>query len=104
MDIYGMRAEIGKALSHPTRLRILELLDEERELCVCHIVDHLSEGQPTISKHLAILRDAELVTKRKDGLQVYYRLRTPCVIKFLTCLDEFLLDRVAKHQDELTKQ
>jgi ArsR family transcriptional regulator len=62
-----------KALADRTRLRILGLL-AAGEVCVCHIHDSLGEPQPKISRHLAYLRRAGLVSGRKDGLWVHYRL------------------------------
>lgn len=65
-----------RAFSDPTRLRILHLI-RDRELCVGDIVKVLRLPQPTVSRHLAYLRRAHLVTGRKDGLWVYYALATP---------------------------
>jgi len=65
-----------KAFADPTRLRILNLL-HERELCVCHLVEVLRESQPKISRHLAILRSAEVVTVRSDGTWRWYALPEP---------------------------
>ena len=62
-----------KAAGEPSRLRILKVL-EEGELCACHLVDLLGFAQPTVSRHLSILRTAGLVTERKDGRWTYYRL------------------------------
>ena len=62
-----------KALSDTTRLRILALL-QAGEICVCDIHGSLDLPQPTVSRHLAYLRKAGLVTGRKDGLWVHYRL------------------------------
>jgi len=66
---------LAKAISDPSRLRILKML-EQGELCVCQITEALSLAQSTVSKHLAQLRQAGLVCDRKQGLWVYYRLRT----------------------------
>ncbi len=63
-----------KALSEPTRLRILALLGAG-EICVCHIHTALEVPQPTASRHLAHLRKVGLVEDRKVGLWNYYRLR-----------------------------
>jgi DNA-binding transcriptional ArsR family regulator len=57
-----------------TRLRILNLLYVEHELCVYDMVGVIGASQPKISRHLAYLRRAGLVSYRKDGLWVYYRL------------------------------
>ncbi len=64
---------IFRALSDRTRLRILNLL-QAGELCVCHLVAVLDAPQPTVSRHLAYLRKAALVTARKEGLWMHYRL------------------------------
>lgn len=62
-----------KALSDQTRLRIVALL-AHGELCVCHLEDALSLPQPTVSRHLAVLRAAQVVASRREGSWVYYRL------------------------------
>ena len=63
-----------KILSDLTRLRVLVLLSGEGELCVCELTHALDEIQPKISRHLALLREAELVLDRRQGQWVYYRL------------------------------
>ena len=65
--------KVMKALSDPNRVKILKLL-QRRELCVCELQAAIGLAQPTVSKHLKILEDAGLVTYRKDGLWVNYRL------------------------------
>ena len=64
-----------KALSDPTRREILRLLGR-REMSVGEIVDHFSMSQPSISRHLAVLRSAGLVTARREGQNVVYGLDT----------------------------
>jgi ArsR family transcriptional regulator len=66
--------QLFKVLSDDTRLAIIMLLKESGELCVCDICGATSESQPKISRHMAILRDAELVLDRREGKWVYYRL------------------------------
>jgi ArsR family transcriptional regulator len=66
-------AELYKAASEPIRLRILALL-AHGELCVCHIHGLLDAPQPTVSRHLAVLRHAGLVAARRDGSWVHYAL------------------------------
>ena len=64
-----------RALADPTRLRCLLLLAaEDSELCVCELTYALEEVQPKISRHLANLREAGLVSDRREGLWIYYRL------------------------------
>jgi ArsR family transcriptional regulator, arsenate/arsenite/antimonite-responsive transcriptional repressor len=64
------------ALSDRTRLRILNLIGDD-EVCVCFFVEVLEEGQPKISRHLAYLRRAGLVSARRDGKWMHYRVITP---------------------------
>lgn len=64
---------VFKACADPTRLRILFLLTE-RELCVCELVAVLDMPQGKVSRHLAIMKQAGLLTDRRDGLWVYYAL------------------------------
>lgn len=63
-----------KALADETRLSTLLLILMEQELCVCELMTALGESQPKISRHLAQLRQAELVLDRRQGQWVFYRL------------------------------
>lgn len=64
-----------KALSDPTRLRMLRLLAANRaELCVCEFVDTLQERQYNVSKHLKVLQQSGLIEGEKEGRWVYYHL------------------------------
>ncbi|MCL4459163.1 MAG: metalloregulator ArsR/SmtB family transcription factor [Chloroflexi bacterium] len=68
-------ARLLKALADETRLRILSLLSKyEGEVCVCEIGENFALGQPTISHHLRILREAGLISGQKRGPWVYYFL------------------------------
>lgn len=70
----GNIAEAFKALGDPVRLRLFSLLSSGQELCVCHLTDALELPQSTISRHLAVLRNAGLVETRRDGKWIHYRL------------------------------
>lgn len=63
-----------KCLADETRLRSLMLIAREGELCVCELTTALGESQPKISRHLAQLRQCELLLDRRQGLWVFYRL------------------------------
>jgi len=73
MDGYEQQAQLFRALSHPIRLRILDVL-ARTEACVCHLTAVLGKRQPYVSQQLATLREAGLVTDRRDGTLIYYRL------------------------------
>ena len=80
------RAAVFKALGHPDRLRIIESL-AAGERCVCDLVESVGSSWSTVSRHLAVLKAAGVVTDEKRGLQVFYRVALPCVPTFRTCLD-----------------
>jgi ArsR family transcriptional regulator len=67
------------ALADPTRLRIVHLLARHEALCVCEIEAAFNLGQPTISHHLRILRDAGLAHVERRGTWAYYSLARPAV-------------------------
>jgi ArsR family transcriptional regulator, arsenate/arsenite/antimonite-responsive transcriptional repressor len=65
-----------RALADPTRLRLLNLIAEQ-EICVCYFVEVLGAPQPKISRHLAYLRRAGIVSARRDGKWIHYKLVMP---------------------------
>lgn len=71
---YRQQAELFQALSHPVRLHILHILAGQ-EACVCHLTTVLGQRQPYVSQQLAALREAGLVSDRRDGTTIYYRIR-----------------------------
>ncbi len=68
------------ALADATRLRILELLKQETELCVSDIAGHFDIKQPSISHHLDVLKRVGLVTSEKRGREVYYRVNPEAIL------------------------
>jgi ArsR family transcriptional regulator len=96
-------ADVFGAFANPTRLRILNLLASQKEVCVCDLCEVLAELQPKVSRHLALLRDAELVRVRSDGKWKFYALAQPatslhrtllrCVTGCLGDFDELAEDR-----------
>ncbi len=83
MNGYDQTAAMLKALAHPVRLQILEVLEQEGEACVCHLESRLDQRQAYISQHLAKLREAELVEDRRDGLNVFYSLSMDAIAPLL---------------------
>ena len=86
------RAEIFKALGHPARLAMVELLGEG-ERCVCDLQQAVGSDLSTVSKHLSVLRAAGLVEADKRGKQVFYTLKLPCTLGFIVCVDRALKER-----------
>jgi DNA-binding transcriptional ArsR family regulator len=81
---YEMQAQVITALAHPMRVAIADLL-KDGEVCVCEIAERIGAERSNTSRHLAIMLKAGVVKTRKDGLQVFYSLRTPCVLNLLSC-------------------
>lgn len=73
-----LQVDVLRALAHGARLQILQLL-RQGERCVCEIGPALDLRQPNVSQHLAILRAANLVTSRREGLRVMYRVTDPAI-------------------------
>ncbi len=82
MEAYKPQADLLKAISHPTRLAVLEIL-RGGEQCVCHMEATLGLRQSSISQQLMILREAGLVEVRRDGSNMFYRVVRPKVFDVL---------------------
>lgn len=87
------KAKVLKALAHPTRLWMVEQL-ANGERCVCEFADEVDADFSTISKHLAVLRQAGIVEDDKRGKQVYYRLKVPCILKFISCVEAVIESQI----------
>jgi len=94
--IFDARARIIKALAHPTRLFIMDELSRG-ERCVCELAKMVDADVSTVSKHLTVLRSAGIVSDDKRGLQVFYKLRCPCVLGFLDCVQGVLKANAREH-------
>lgn len=100
--IYSLRAEIFKALSHPIRLKIVECVSKE-EKSVGEIVKCVNAEASNVSRHLALLKKAGILSDRKEGLNIYYRLETPCVMDFFSCVNKVVKTRLELNRDMLKK-
>jgi DNA-binding transcriptional ArsR family regulator len=96
------RANVFKALAHPSRLLIVEQL-AQTERCVCELTRMVGADMSTVSKHLSVLKNAGIIQDKKRGSQVYYRLKMPCVLRFFDCVGE-VIETNAKEQWNLVEQ
>ena len=80
------RAEVVKAMAHPTRLLFMELL-LDGEKCVCELTEAAGCDITTVSKHLAVMKKGGLLACEKRGLQVFYQIACPCFVEFFRCID-----------------
>lgn len=74
--VTALMERLFQALSDHTRLRLLNLM-ADREVCVCYFIEVLDLPQPTISRHLAYLRRTGLVSARREGKWMHYRITVP---------------------------
>jgi DNA-binding transcriptional ArsR family regulator len=86
---FAERARVLKALAHPTRLYIVDVLSGG-ERCVGELTEMIGADMSTVSKHLSVLRSAGIVCDDKRGAEVYYTLSMPCVMGFFDCVDAVL--------------
>jgi ArsR family transcriptional regulator len=91
--LFAKQAEVLKAAGHPLRLAIIDYL-KDKPRCVCEIAEYIGAERSNVSRHLKVLVSAGLLEYQKDGLQVIYRLRTPCVLEFLGCVTNCLKERI----------
>ena len=96
--LFQNEAEVLNAMSHPARLEILELL-REGESCVCHIQAMLDQRQSYISQQLNTLRQAGLISSRKEGLRVYYKVSDPDLFDLLDQV-KGILQKMGKWQPD----
>lgn len=90
-----------KGLADPVRLRIVKLLVLRRaELCVCHLTGALALPQSTISRHLAVLRSAGLVTARRDGKWMHYRISPDVPRQMIDMIRESFTDDTTLRDDD----
>ncbi len=95
------RSRVMKALAHPTRLFIVDQLSRG-ERCVCELTDGIGADVSTVSKHLSVLKGAGIVLDDKRGVQVFYRLRVPCILNFFGCV-EAVLEEVGRESASAVK-
>ncbi len=82
MQSFQPQARVLKLLAHPTRLHLLNALRNGEE-CVCHLTALLKQRQAYVSQQLMFLRQAGMITDRKEGARVYYRVRDERVFQVL---------------------
>lgn len=96
--LYERRSKVIKALAHPSRLLMVDALSGG-ERCVCDLQALVGADLSTVSKHLSVLKGAGIVLSDKRGLQVFYRLRVPCILSFFSCVDAVFADPDAERVD-----
>ena len=79
--------KVFKALGHQTRLQIVKILNTEGDKCVCELTALTRFDISTISKHLSILKEANLVTSSRKGNMIIYKSLLPCLSYLIECIE-----------------
>lgn len=87
--------EFFKLLADETRLHVVLLIAQESELCVCELTTALNESQPKISRHLAMLRKSQLLSDRRQGQWVFYRINPELPDWVKQCINLTLMQNTA---------
>ena len=95
------QARIFKALGHPSRLLMVDAL-RRGEKCVCELRDLAGGDMSTISKHLAVLREAGVIEAEKRGTNIYYKLAMCCLDTFLGCTGDLVKRRILARMEILS--
>ena len=84
------RARVIKALGHPSRIYMVARLSSG-DASVGELVEAVGADVSTVSKHLTVMRQAGLLSDRKEGSRVLYTLRCPCIMQFIHCIDDVIV-------------
>lgn len=93
-DINQLRADVLKGLAQPTRLKIIELL-RDGEKCVCEIFPAINEEQSNTSRHLNMMLTSGILSRRKDGLKIYYAIKHSQVLEILALVTTLIQQEAA---------
>lgn len=97
------RANVLKALAHPSRLFMVEKI-KEKPHCVCELTELVGADTSTVSKHLSILKAAGIVSDRKEGTTVYYSLACDCIDEILSGVESVVRSHVSRQTQALAGQ
>lgn len=100
--IYKLHAELCKTLANPTRLKILSLL-RDGEKSVSELTAVTGVRQATISQHLAVLRQRGVVSTRKDGANIFYKIANPKMVEACDIIREVLFEQWAEMENWLKR-
>jgi len=95
--LFEKQAEVAKAIAHPLRIAVVNFL-KDGEQCVCDIAEHIGSERSNVSRHLSVMANAGLLEYRKEGLKVIYRLKTPCILEFFSCVSRVLKQQVKENE------
>ena len=92
-QLYELHASICQTLANPKRLEVIDRL-RDGEQSVSELAEAMKIGQANLSQHLAVMRHKGIVATRREGLNVYYRLSNPKIIKACDLMRQVLLEHL----------
>jgi len=101
-QLYELKAEMIQAAAHPLRLALIDAL-EDGEMCVGDLARAVSAERSNVSRHLAVMVKAGLLKSRRNGLNVLYTMRAPCMRKFLDCVTDLLRAKLKTDREVLER-
>ena len=99
--LFEKEADVVKAVAHPVRIAIVDFL-KSRPQCVCDIAEHVGSERSNVSRHLSVMVSAGVLEYHKEGLKVIYKLKTPCMLDFFSCV-RGVLKQQAKENEKLLR-
>lgn len=93
IDLMELRTDVLKALGQPTRMKIVDFL-REGERCVCEIFPAIGEEQSNTSRHLNMMLAAGVLSRRKDGLKIYYTIKHPEILKIVDLATQIMTQEI----------
>ena len=101
--IFELHARVCKALSHPKRLKIIELLRNDKEWGVSEIAEKIGITKANVSQHLAVMRARNIVKTRREGITILYSLANPKIIVAYDALKKALKEQLETNGKLLEK-
>ena len=95
--IFEMHAEICKVFTNPKRLEIISLLRDE-EKTVNELTELAGVPQANVSQHLTVLRQNDVVTTRRNGANIYYKIANPKILQAFDLMREVLLEKLSENE------
>ncbi len=92
-----IRSEVIKAMAHPVRLIVLEVLNDG-EHSFSELMEYFDIDKSTLSKHISVLKNAGIVSSRREGAESVFCLQVPCVMQLFNCITEVIEDKIKQHQ------
>ncbi|MBI3989130.1 MAG: winged helix-turn-helix transcriptional regulator [candidate division NC10 bacterium] len=100
--LYELHASVCKIMASPKRLKLINTL-RDKEMTVGELVHLTGMGKVNVSQHLAVLREKGIVTARRDGMHIYYKLANPKVLQACELMREVLFDQFSEQRQVLER-